>query len=663
MWQNIRANPRKFWQMYQGPAAAPSHGIELDLLQHFWEDLYGGQGRGALMEAASSVADLVESLQQVAQGSLGYLHAAGLNDPLTEEEIVTGLKKLHMGRAPGPDGMRSEFLKQAYVVEEELAGPEEGAPVKQTKQNVLAPVLHALFNALFTQCQYAQDWSAATLSAVFKKGDAGALDNYRAIAVGAVLGKLYAVILETRLTVCAEKHGWRARGQAGFRPDKSTVDQVFILRHMIEAVQQAKGRGTPKQLFCCFVDFRKAYDLVPRDLLLRRLAELGIHGPMLSAIAHMYWSVPLIPKHGFARGTPIDSTCGVKQGDPLSPLLFGLFIDELEQWLKDHAGMGAGARLGAIMVHLLLYADDLALLSHTKEGLQRQLDALSSFCGAKRMAVNLTKTEIVVFRPQGTPMQPDWQWTYQGSPVQISAEFKYLGIIFHETKGVRVAVETLTAAARRAMWAMLGKLRVARITDISMKLRLFKALVSPILEYCSAVWAPDLLRECPQVQRVYANDMQQVQNTFLRQLGRLRPTVPVAVLHRELCSEPLASAWMRSFLQFWYRAFKATYRPTGDMPLVGRAAIESMKLASTLGARQKTWGTNVMAMIRGLREAAGMPTGASLQSFLDAGGWRGPTCERLHFLQEPIVTQCWQLVLQHPGRICHPTLGRLTLEQ
>ena len=103
------------------------------------------------------------------------------------------------------------------------------------------------------------------MSPIFKKGDAANLDNYRAIAVGSVLGKLYAVILDTRLFVCAEKNGWRAEGQAGFRAGKSTVDHVFVLRHLIESTQKSR-----KVLYCCFVDFRKAFDRVRRDYLIQR---------------------------------------------------------------------------------------------------------------------------------------------------------------------------------------------------------------------------------------------------------------------------------------------------------------------------------------------------------------------------------------------------------
>jgi hypothetical protein len=71
--------------------------------------------------------------------------------------------------------------------------------------------------------------------------------------------------------------------------------------------------------------------MVRRDLLVQRLASLGVHGSMmLEAIVQMYWDAPLVPKAGSALGPEIASMCGVKQGEPLSPLLFGLFIDEFD---------------------------------------------------------------------------------------------------------------------------------------------------------------------------------------------------------------------------------------------------------------------------------------------------------------------------------------------
>jgi hypothetical protein len=69
----------------------------------------------------------------------------------------------------------------------------------------------------------------------------------------------------------------------------------------------------------------------------------------------------------------------VKQGCPLNPLLFGLFIDGIEKQLNALEG-DAPPMLGQLAVRLLLYVNDLALMSHTLAGLQKQLDVLQAFC-------------------------------------------------------------------------------------------------------------------------------------------------------------------------------------------------------------------------------------------------------------------------------------------
>ncbi len=86
----------------------------------------------------------------------------------------------------------------------------------------------------------------------------------------------------------------------------------------------------------------------------------------------------------------------VKQGCPLSPLMFGLFIDGLEKRLNALEG-DAPPMLGQLAVRLLLYADDLALMSYTPVGLQKQLDVLQTFCYERQLTVNVKKTKVVVF--------------------------------------------------------------------------------------------------------------------------------------------------------------------------------------------------------------------------------------------------------------------------
>jgi hypothetical protein len=112
--------------------------------------------------------------------------------------------------------------------------------------------------------------------ALFKGGDASKFDNYKGIIVGLILAKLFAMILEKRLSKWVEQHGLRAKGQARFCKDYRTTDQLFILRTLIE---QSKAKKKP--LYCCFIDFKKAFNIVPREVLWQVLAGLGVEGRFL----------------------------------------------------------------------------------------------------------------------------------------------------------------------------------------------------------------------------------------------------------------------------------------------------------------------------------------------------------------------------------------------
>ncbi len=101
--------------------------------------------------------------------------------------------------------------------------------------------------------------------------------------VGPILAKLFVMILEKRLSEWVEQHGLRAKGQAGFRKDYCTTDQLFILRTLKE---QSKAKKKP--LYCYFVDFEKAFDIVPHEVLWQVLASLGVEGRFLQCLQAMY---------------------------------------------------------------------------------------------------------------------------------------------------------------------------------------------------------------------------------------------------------------------------------------------------------------------------------------------------------------------------------------
>lgn len=163
-------------------------------------------------------------------------------------------------------GMRAEFLKVAA--------------------DVLLPSLTILFNRFFAE-SFPSSLASAYLAPVFKKGDPQDPGNYRGIAIISVLSKLYASVLNSRLSAVCETDSVRAHGQAGFRKNHRCSDQIFILQFL-----RQKALSKKKKLFVCFVDFAKAFDSIPRPLLWSRLQSLNIPTDFIRAKL----SNPIIPQ-------------------------------------------------------------------------------------------------------------------------------------------------------------------------------------------------------------------------------------------------------------------------------------------------------------------------------------------------------------------------------
>jgi hypothetical protein len=143
-------------------------------------------------------------------------------------------------------------------------------------------------------------------------------DNYKGITVGPILAKLFAMILDKRLNKWAEQHGLCAKGQVRFHKYYCTIDQFFMLWVLIE---QSKAKKKP--LCCCFMDFKKAFNNMPCEVLCQVLAGLEVEGCFLRCLQVMY-AKDIIHINHPSEGVTSSFKCqqGVKQGSPLSPLLF-----------------------------------------------------------------------------------------------------------------------------------------------------------------------------------------------------------------------------------------------------------------------------------------------------------------------------------------------------
>ena len=206
---------------------------------------------------------------------------------------------------------------------------------------------------------------------------------------------------------------------------------------------------------------------------------------------------------------PFPCTIGVKQGCPLSPNLFGLFLDGLEGLLKEVPGADAPS-LAGLVVPLLLYADDLVLKSTTQSGLQRLMDSLGRFCEDRGLTVNIEKTKTLVFGAGKCLKTPI---TLNGIPVEQVESFKYLGLVFHQNCSFKLAVDTLSASARKATFCLHSRCANLRITDP--RLKLFDALVYPILSYGElCIYGCEIWGSNPS----YGEDLERWHRQFMRQV-------------------------------------------------------------------------------------------------------------------------------------------------
>ena len=584
-----KADPRALWRRLNDGVDIPCPLTSVTDWSSFFDTLYNG----TLNLFDSVTADEILSLVNGRQGTgsrrwaqdvgeessarhARVVAAASLNVPFELHEVEAALRCLKNNKSGGLDRVPAECFK--YATREIEDGKEF---------NVLAPFLLTLFEHIRISGDYPKQFCETSLTPIHKKGDVLDMSNYRGLAVGGALAKCYAFLLERRLSSWAEGCDARCIYQGGFRRKRGTIHNLFVLRHLTDRYRSLRlGRG--QALFVCQIDFEKAFDRVPRELLWQRLEERGVHGPMLEALKKAYEKVMLRVKVDGHVGDPFESTAGVKQGCPLSPTLFGLFIEAYADYLaaKDAAAPDIMAandcpRVDGRRLPLLFYADDLSMFATSHRRLLQMLTTLREFCEAFGMRVNVTKSEVLgvhssatwrrFVRQEPSPYPVYMREYQQGLPVLRFFPWKrrarYLGLYYGTSTKFESCCKELRASGERAMFALRKKLRKKGLMVPAVAMRCFNAQVRAILSYGAQVWAPDALlrvfnaahvdgQRYGAFDRAIEHGMVRMQMEFMREVvGAAKPTHEL--LFRELGCMPLHVHWAELVFRFWNQLVKA----------------------------------------------------------------------------------------------------------
>uniref|UniRef100_A0A8C5M4V5 Reverse transcriptase domain-containing protein n=1 Tax=Leptobrachium leishanense TaxID=445787 RepID=A0A8C5M4V5_9ANUR len=329
-----------------------------------------------------------------------------LSSPVTEEELHAAFKSMKPHKAPGPDGFTYHYYK--------------------SHSGILGPHLLSMFNNLLEGGKLPADSLLASIALIPKPGkDKHMVGNYRPISLINTDLKLFTKILSKRLDLIMGTliHP----DQVGFIPGRQAYENT---RRSADLLWLASSGNTPS-LFLS-LDAEKAFDRAEWPFLFTLLSHLGFPPPFVRAIQALY-SIPTAQI--IISGTdplPFPIRNGTRQGCPLSPALFALFLEPLLQHLRKDPHI-TGFRMGDQEYKLSAYADDI-LLSLTRPlsslpAVMRRLDEFSRLSGYK---VNITKSEAVA-----THMSQGDLDTIRGAyPIRVSpTSIDYLGIALPSNPG------------------------------------------------------------------------------------------------------------------------------------------------------------------------------------------------------------------------------------
>lgn len=277
---------------------------------------------------------------------------------LTVGEVQLAIKKAEVGKATRIDNLSHEVLKSP----------------------MLSHILHGSFKKCFEMGRIPSVWLRSIINLIPKSqsDDARVPLNYGGISLLSTVYKSYSFILNNRLISYLEKKHLLVDEQNSIRKDRACINHLYTLCTIIRNRLEEK-----KPAFACFIDFKKSFDFVNKNLLLYRLLEYGVNGKFYKSIQSLY-SAPIacVRINEFHTGwfpTPL----GVKQGDNLSPTLFAVYINDLACAIKS---LNCGVWCGEVMVSTHLYADDIVIMAE------------NDWCKKWRLSINEGKTKMMHFR-------------------------------------------------------------------------------------------------------------------------------------------------------------------------------------------------------------------------------------------------------------------------
>ena len=374
------------------------------------------------------------------------------NLTVTKKGVLALLKNIKEDKATGPDDIPGKLLKYCALE------------------------LHEIFTVLFQKSldmgTVPDEWKVAHITPLFKKGDKAKAENYRPISLTCIVSKLLEHIVHSNIMDFLDSKSFLTPFQHGFRQKRSCESQLLTTLRDFQESLNIKG-----QIDAILLDFSKAFDKVDHRLLLNKMYNLGISGPLLD------WSSSFLNsrlQHVIVDGCKSDANdvlSGVPQGTVLGPLFFLIYINDICQDLTA----GTSIRL---------FADDSLLYREIKTHqdtliLQRDLEALQTWETHNKMEFHPGKCQVIRITNKRDPIIGTYN--IHGVILQFFNSVKYLGVTIDSKLSFK---EQCNNVCHRAHFMLSFLERNFSRCPQKIKEQCYFALVRPLVEYGCTAWDP-----------------------------------------------------------------------------------------------------------------------------------------------------------------------------
>ena len=374
---------------------------------------------------------------------------------IESDEITSLIRKLNPNKATGSDGISGHMLL--------LCDDSATLPLK------------IIFNNILLSSIYPDMWKHANVTPIFKKGDKQLIKNYRPISLLPICGKILEKIVFKNLYIHLTSNHLISNNQSGFRPGDSTTNQLL---HLVNEIHQAFDSTKSLEVRAVFLDISKAFDKVWHDGLIFKLRQNGVSGRLLQFFQnYLNNRKQRVVLNGSSADYSIIES-GVPQGSVLGPLLFLIYINDLERNIKSN---------------VKFFADDTMLFSIVKDphisaiDLNHDLNIISRWAHQWKMEFNpdpsKQATEVLFSHKKSSPIHPNL--IFNGTVVAKINEQKHLGLILDSKLSFEKHLNEKFIKAKKNIGIIKHLSKFLPLKALS---QMYKAFVRSHLDYCDIIY-------------------------------------------------------------------------------------------------------------------------------------------------------------------------------